>query len=38
MADAGRDLLPAKFAAQVIDPERRIALAGSGESVAIAGA
>ncbi len=37
MADAGRELLPAKFAAQVVDPERRIALAGSGESVAIAG-
>jgi methyltransferase (TIGR00027 family) len=37
MADSARTLLPPKLAEQVTDPERRIALAGSGESIAIAG-
>lgn len=36
ISDAARQLLPAELAAQVYDPDRRVALARSGEAIAVA--
>jgi O-methyltransferase involved in polyketide biosynthesis len=36
ISDAARALLPAELAAQVYDPDRRVALARSGEAIALA--